>query len=159
MKVLRSSIFWGVLMAVAGGLLMLEVLGIVAAGGLIWSVLFGVGFVYVFFRSRENWWAIIPGGALLTLALVAGLSATVGGMASAALFFGLALTFALLAALPTEAGQIRWPIISAGVPGVLVGIGAGAELRLAVGAGRGRAVPDLARLRLGPETQAAWVSR
>ena len=71
MKVLRSSVFWGVLMVVAGGLLLLEALDALAVGGLIWSALFGVagvGFAYVFYRGRENWWAAIPAGALLGLA-------------------------------------------------------------------------------------------
>lgn len=70
MKVLKSSVFWGVLLIIAGGLLLLEALGGLAVGGLIWSVLFaaaGLGFVYVFSRSRENWWAAIPAGALLGL--------------------------------------------------------------------------------------------
>ena len=57
MKVLRSRIFWGVLMVVAGGLLMLEALGALAVGGLIWSALFGaagLGFAYAFSRSRAT---------------------------------------------------------------------------------------------------------
>lgn len=184
MKVLRSGIFWGVLMVVVGGVLLLDALGALAVGGLIWSVLFGVaalGFAYVFSRSRENWWAaipagallglaalvawgelapasadewggslflgtlgagfwavylrsrenwwsIIPGGVLITLALVAGLSPVSGGAAvSAVLFLGLALTFAGLAAVPTDEGRMRWPIIPAvvlGVLGVLMGLGA-----------------------------------
>ena len=54
----------------------------------------------VYLRGRENWWAIIPGGVLLTLALVTGLSSAVGGMAiPVVLFLGLALTFAVLAVL------------------------------------------------------------
>lgn len=83
----------------------------------------GTGFWAVYLRSRERWWAIIPGGALLTIALVTGLSSTVGGMAISAVFFlGLALTFALLAVLPTEEGQMRWPVIPAAVLGVLGGL-------------------------------------
>jgi hypothetical protein len=184
MKVLKSSVFWGVLMMVAGAVLLLEALGVLAAGGLIWSGLFGVaglGFGYVFFRSHENWWtaipagallglaalvawgelaphiadkwggslflgalgagfwavylrgwqrwwAIIPGGALFTLALVAGLAPVAGELAISAVFFlGLALTFALLALVPTAEGRMRWPIIPAGVLAILsmlVGIGA-----------------------------------
>jgi hypothetical protein len=71
MKVLRSDVFWGVLMVVAGGLLMLEALGALEAGGMIWSVLFGaagLGFAYVFSRGRENWWTAIPACAVLGLA-------------------------------------------------------------------------------------------
>lgn len=179
MKALKSSIFWGVLIVVAGGLLLLEALGALAVGGWIWSALFGVagvGFAYVFSRSRENWWAAIPAGALLGLAaLVAwgeiwsasadewGGSLFLGALGAGFwavylrvrenwwaiipggvfltlalltvapaddgtfFFLGLALTFALLAVLPTDQGRLRWPIIPAGVLGVLgvlVGIGA-----------------------------------
>ncbi|HEX5913420.1 MAG TPA: hypothetical protein VFY54_09865 [Rubrobacter sp.] len=45
------------LMVVAGGLLMLEALGALAVGGLIWSALFGaagLGFAYAFSRSRAT---------------------------------------------------------------------------------------------------------
>jgi hypothetical protein len=188
MRVLKSSVFWGLLMVIAGGLLLLKALDALEAGGMIWSALLGaagVGFVYVFSRSREhwwaaipagtllglatlvawaefgpasayewggsfflgvlgagfwavylrgreNWWAIIPGGALLTLALVAGLSSVVGSMESyGVFFFGLALTFTLLAVLPTDEGRMRWTIIPAvalGVLGALVSIGAGGAL-------------------------------
>lgn len=88
----------------------------------------GAGFWTIYLRAREHWWAIIPGGVLLTLALVAGLSLVVGGATiSAVLFLGLALTFAVLAVVPTDEGRMRWPIFPAGVLGalgVLSGIGA-----------------------------------
>lgn len=73
MNVLRSSVFWDVLMVVAGGFLLLEALGALVVGGPIWSVLFGAagaGFVYVFSRSRENWWAAIPAGEIAPLLAV-----------------------------------------------------------------------------------------
>ena len=179
MKLSKWNVLWGVLMVIAGGLVLLEALGAFAVGGPIWPVLFGaagVAFVYgfvasrenwwaaipagallglaaliawgelapvsaedwgaslflgalgagfwaVYLRGRERWWAIIPGGALLTLAPITGLSSTVGGMAIPAVFFlGLALTFALLAVLPTGEGRMRWPLIPAGVLGVLGGL-------------------------------------
>lgn len=68
MKILRSSVFWDVLMLVARGPLMLEALGPSR-----WGLLSGrrssarPGFAHVFSRRRENWWAVIPGGVLLTL--------------------------------------------------------------------------------------------
>jgi hypothetical protein len=61
-----------------------------------------------------------PGRALLTLALVTAAPAGEGAL----FFLGLALTFALLAVVPTDEGRMRWPIILAGVLGVVVGIGA-----------------------------------
>jgi hypothetical protein len=63
MKLSKWNVLWGVLMVVAGGLLLPEALGVLAVGGRIWPVLFGaagVAFLYVFFASRENWWAAIP---------------------------------------------------------------------------------------------------
>ncbi len=71
-------------------------------------------FWLVYAVNREHWWAVIPGGVLLTLALVAGLSPLVEGAEMGGVFFlGLGLTFALLAVLPTPEGRLVWPIIPA----------------------------------------------
>lgn len=71
-------------------------------------------FWLVYVVNREHWWAVIPGGVLLTLALVAGLSSLVEGAEMGGVFFlGLGLTFALLAVLPTPEGRLVWPIIPA----------------------------------------------
>jgi hypothetical protein len=62
----------------------------------------------------ENWWAVIPGGVLLTLAIVAGLSENLEGIETGGVFFlGLGLTFALLALLPTGDGKLTWALIPA----------------------------------------------
>lgn len=60
-------------------------------------------FFVVYFRSANNWWAIIPAGALTTLALITALAITgwirnanEGGYANALLMGGLAATFAVL---------------------------------------------------------------
>ncbi|AHY48092.1 Hypothetical Protein RradSPS_2809 (plasmid) [Rubrobacter radiotolerans] len=83
----------------------------------------GAGFWAVYLRDRENWWAIIPGGALLTIALFVGLAPVLEETALLAVFFfGLALTFVVLALVTTETGRMRWPIIPAGVLGVLGGL-------------------------------------
>lgn len=101
-------------------------------GGSFFLGVLGAGFWAVYLRGRENRWAIIPGGALLTLALVAGLSSVVGSMESSGVFFfGLALTFTLLAVLPTDEGRMRWtilPTVALGVLGALVSIRAGGVL-------------------------------
>jgi hypothetical protein len=60
-------------------------------------------FFIVYFRSEDNWWAIIPSGAITTLAIIAG-AAIAGwikgeaenGYANAFLMFGLAVTFAIV---------------------------------------------------------------
>jgi hypothetical protein len=60
-------------------------------------------FFIVYFRSTDNWWAIIPAGVLTVLALIAGFAIAglirnenQGGYANAFLMFGLAATFAVV---------------------------------------------------------------
>jgi hypothetical protein len=76
----------------------------------------GLSFWLIYAVKRDYWWAVIPGGALFTLAAVALFSQWVDGpIAGAIFFFGLALTFGLLALLPTEHGHMSWPIFPAAV--------------------------------------------
>jgi hypothetical protein len=76
----------------------------------------GLAFWVVYFTNREHWWAVIPGGVLFTIALVAGLSSILEGIETGGVFFlGLGLTFALLSFLPTPEGRMKWALIPAGV--------------------------------------------
>ena len=85
-------------------------------GGAIFLGGIGLAFWVVYFVKREHWWAIIPGGVLLTLALVAGLSSVLEGVEMGGVFFlGLGLTFGLLSLLPTSEGRMKWALIPAGV--------------------------------------------
>lgn len=188
MRILKSSVFWGAVLVIAGGMLMLDALGFLGTP-LIWSAIFAVGgvaFLYAFFKghdlywwaaipgfallglaavtawdqlappylqevggalllgaigigflalylaSYERWWALIPGGTLITLAAVVALSSTLKGAAIAVvLFVGLGATLALLAILPTGEGRMRWPLVPAAIlalVGLLVGIGAAGAL-------------------------------
>src|SRR3990172_1017067 len=81
----------------------------------------GVGFVAVYFARRENWWAIIPGGVMITLAVVT--IADAREIESGGIFFvGLAVTFALI----FLATRMRWPLIPAAVLfaiGLFIGAG------------------------------------
>jgi hypothetical protein len=174
MKRTELSALWGVLLIAGGVLFLLQSLDIVGHGaGLVVALLFGAGgitFVYLFLRNRaqwwavipgfallglatlmvaeqvlpgklggmvggpiflgalglsfwviylnqrDHWWAIIPGGVLLTLAAVASADAISVGMDTGSVFFlGLGATFALLYVLPTPEGRIRWAIIPAAV--------------------------------------------
>lgn len=82
--------------------------GSVFLGGL------AVAFWAVYLVNRQNWWAVIPGGVLLTLAVVAGLSEFMEGVEMGGVFFfGLGLTFALLGLLPTSEGRLTWALIPA----------------------------------------------
>jgi len=98
----------------------------------------GLAFFVIYFQKREYWWAIIPGGVLVTLALIAGLDPffegdEMGGL----LFVGLGLTFGVLYFLPTPHGRMKWAIFPAGVllaMGLLITVAAigGSDLLFAV---------------------------
>jgi len=171
MKKLELRVLWGLLLIAGGVLFLLDSLGIVAVGAILWPALIGIaslaflvifltdpqgnwwaaipGFVLlgltgtialdelapqvgetwsgsfflggialafwvIYLVNREHWWAVIPGGVLLTLAVVAGLSEVLEGVEMGGIFFlGLGLTFALLALLPTPGGRLTWSIIPA----------------------------------------------
>jgi hypothetical protein len=84
--------------------------GVLVLGGI------SLSFWAVYLTDRARWWAVIPGGALLTLAALVGLSTRGAGEDLAwVLFLGLALTFGLVYLLPTGAGRNRWAIYPAGV--------------------------------------------
>lgn len=85
-------------------------------GGGIFLGMLGAGFFIVYLVNRAYWWAIIPGGVLLTLAAVSVLeeSSFSGWVSSGSLFFiGLGFTFFLVALLPNPFGKMRWAYIPA----------------------------------------------
>lgn len=85
-------------------------------GGLIVLAGIGLSFVAVYLANRENWWAVIPAGVMLTLALVAGMDVITDGFDTGGIFFiGLGLTFGLVSLLPTPHGQMRWALIPSGI--------------------------------------------
>ena len=68
----------------------------------------------------EQWWAIIPGGVLITLALAIGLEPFLEGEGFVGIFFlGLSLTFGLVYLLPTQEGRMRWALIPAAILGAM----------------------------------------
>lgn len=78
----------------------------------------GLAFWAVYFVKREHWWAIIPGGVMLTIAAVIGLSSgleRIGLEVGGVFFLGLGLTFGLLSLLPSPEGRITWALIPAAV--------------------------------------------
>jgi hypothetical protein len=75
-----------------------------------------LGFWAVYLKDHRRWWAVIPGGVLLTLAVVTGVTDAVGATITGAIFlFGLSATFVLVAVLPTGRSRHRWAWIAAGV--------------------------------------------
>ena len=83
-------------------------LGAIFLGGI------GLSFWLIYAINRENWWAVIPGGVLFTLAIVAGVDPFVKGDTGGGIFMlGLGLTFGLLGLLPTSQGRMKWPFIPA----------------------------------------------
>ncbi len=85
--------------------------GVIALGGI------GLVFLLIFLTNIKNWWALIPAGVLLSLAVMLLLGFESGGV----FLIGLGLTFGVLGFVPTEHGRMRWAFIPAVVL-ILVGI-------------------------------------
>jgi hypothetical protein len=87
----------------------------------------GLAFWLIYLRDRGMWWAIIPGGTLLTLAAVAGLDNLALPFEGGGVFFiGLGVTFLLVALAPTTGTNLRWAYFPAAallVMGLLIGVG------------------------------------
>ncbi len=81
----------------------------------------GVGFFAVYLSGRQRGWAIIPGGVLITLGIIAVLSQKMGVPdTGSVLFVGLGITFLLVAIL----ASMQWayiPAIVLLVMGALIG--------------------------------------
>ncbi|NLE75414.1 MAG: hypothetical protein GX605_01515, partial [Chloroflexi bacterium] len=56
-------------------------------GGGVFLGAISLSFWCIYLMRREQWWAVIPGGVLGTLAVVASLSSVVGGVDLGAVFF------------------------------------------------------------------------
>jgi len=100
---------WALLVAYI--MFVLSIAPAMASGGGDTAAYFGSVFLFaialpffiIYFRSAENWWAIIPAGAMTTLSIIAGLAIAglirdenQGGYANAFLMGGLAVTFAVV---------------------------------------------------------------
>ncbi|HEX7003807.1 MAG TPA: hypothetical protein VF168_06445 [Trueperaceae bacterium] len=81
-------------------------------GGTAFLGLTGAGFLVAYRDDRERWWAVIPGGVLLTLALVAGLDSFASPLGGGPIFFlGLAAVFWYLYRHPNQ--EKRWAVYPA----------------------------------------------
>jgi hypothetical protein len=117
----ESQHWWAVIPGMAllgiGALIGLSIVGWDQyIGGAVFLGALSLAFWLVYLRERQHWWAVIPGGVLLTLAGVAAVDQIAPRIETGGLFFlGLALTFALLYVLPTGEERMKWPLIPAGV--------------------------------------------
>ncbi len=86
-------------------------------GGAVFLGSIGLAFWLVYLSGRiERWWALIPAGVLTTLAVVTFAPNLIGGEATGSVFFfGLALTFLLVALL----AGMRWAYYPAAALGVI----------------------------------------
>ncbi len=78
----------------------------------------GAGFLAVFVTNPRQWWAIIPGGALFSVAAVAAIDVLPFRFlnSGSVLFVGLGLTFGVLGLLSTYLNQnLRWAYIPAAI--------------------------------------------
>jgi len=86
-------------------------------GGSFFLGVIGLSFLAVYITHREHWWALIPGGVMVTLAVVAGLGSNIedDAITGGVFFLGLGMTFLLVAILPNPAGKMTWAFIPAAV--------------------------------------------
>ncbi|MBX7234577.1 MAG: hypothetical protein K1X65_09355 [Caldilineales bacterium] len=175
MKRTNAPLLWGALLILAGIFFLLQNFGLIDLGALwggFWALAFlagGVAFLVVFVRNSEQWWALIPGCALLGLGALIGLSVVNDNLAGrfggplflgsiglgfwvvylvrreqwwaiipggvlwsigamlimepimgdenmvGVMFFGMAVTFVLVALLGQPRGKMNWAYIPAGV--------------------------------------------
>ncbi len=119
---MRSSsdfrLFVGLALILVGGLLLLQTMGVLDVGGLLWAALAavaGVGFLVALLLDRSRWWAVIPGLTLLGLgALIAigDLFPRYAEIAGGAIFLGsISLAFWAVFLLRRD---FWWAIIPAG---------------------------------------------
>lgn len=139
-----SDLFWGVSIAIAGllflgvflgdrqqwwafipGMILLAIGSLILLtsfvpefneelGGMVFLGGIGLSFLLIYLANHANWWALIPGGVLVTLGIVAGINQFVSDIATGGIFFiGLGLTFVLVAIAPSPVGKMKWAWIPA----------------------------------------------
>jgi hypothetical protein len=79
-----------------------------------------LGFWAIALTQPRHWWAIIPGGVLLTVALVAGLDqARPGQDYGGVVLLGIAATFGIVSLVSPSGKRMTWALIPATVLGVI----------------------------------------
>ncbi len=92
-----------------------------ALGAAIFMGMLAASFWIIYLTHRENWWAIIPGGVLLSVAGLIAADTLIQNdlFPVAVMFLGMGATFLLLYVLPKPIGKVTWPLYPAGVLGVM----------------------------------------
>ena len=114
----RDTSKWGVLIPV--GLLWVIALSIGisiipgASGDIFWSVLilgFGLTFIFIYVKQKNQWWAIIPGGVFITIACMAFIEdfrLLDAEFRMFTFFLGIGLTFGFLYLIRDEENKLQW---------------------------------------------------
>jgi hypothetical protein len=85
-------------------------------GAAIFLACIGLSFWIIYILDKTRWWAIIPGGTLVSVAALVASETLLGGDGGVGIMFlGFAITFALVALLPNGSKPMKWPWIPAGV--------------------------------------------
>ncbi len=86
-------------------------------GGSIVLAAIGLGFIHIYIVEKQNWWAIIPAGVMLTLSAVTGLEMVLNDVdMGGVVLIGLGITFGVLPILPSpQKTSMRWAWIPAGI--------------------------------------------
>lgn len=93
-------------------------------GGPIFMALMALGFILVYILDRRMWWAIIPGGVLLSIALVAFFEEVKTPLAfepAGVLFLGMGITFLLLSLVRDNGKRLGWGVYP-GIPLFIFGL-------------------------------------
>ncbi len=97
------------LLGMAASSLLLDKIG---WGGFAFLGGIGLGFWAVYISHREMWWAIIPGGVLITLGVTSALTSVFNILDTGGIFLvGLGITFLMVALL----ARLRWAYIPASI--------------------------------------------
>jgi hypothetical protein len=116
MESAKTSIIAGIVLMVMGLLFLLDRLGIMDSGVYVPAMLFaavGALFLTLFVRSRDFWWAAIPGSVFLGLAAVIAATQVMPGSAGGAFLF--LFMGAGFAAVYFRQQAFWWALIPAGV--------------------------------------------
>jgi hypothetical protein len=81
----------------------------------------GLGFLAVYLRAREHWWALVPAGVLLSVAIiVASVPIVDTGEDIAVVVLGLMAAILVgLALVPIRGRRMWWPLVPAGILAVV----------------------------------------